>query len=96
MVADRVHFEDGILVLSGEVDVAVKAQLRQAVDDACNQGVRVLRVDMHRCEFIDSTAVGQLFHALRLGLELVVQRPPEKVRKVLDISGLLMLAEIED
>lgn len=96
MVPDRVHFEDGILVLSGEVDLAVKAQLRQAIDDAHAQGVKALRVDMHRCEFIDSTTVGQLIHALRLGMTVVLIRPSRTVRRVLDVSGASLLIDVED
>jgi anti-sigma B factor antagonist len=54
------------IALHGELDVANAHELRDELTKHIEAGRRVIRVDLQRVSFIDSTAIGELIHATQL------------------------------
>jgi len=85
----------GVLVVSGEVDLAVSSELRTCLAELADVGVRHLVVDLRRVTFLDSTGVGVLVAAARrLGGadpagSLRLACTDERVLRVLRLTGVL-------
>lgn len=80
-----------VVEASGELDLAVTPQLRDALDEAERHRPDVLRVEASRVGFIDSTALGVLIEARsrmadRSGFRLAA--PGLETRRALEVSGL--------
>ncbi len=86
--------EDGavVVVVRGEVDVAVTGELTGALREAIGEGGRRVVVDLESVDFIDSAGLGVLVAGLKRvrehdgTLALVCTREP--VLRVLSITGL--------
>jgi anti-anti-sigma factor len=85
----------GVLVVSGEVDLAAAPELRTCLAELADVGVRHLVVDLRRVTFLDSTGVGVLVAAARrLGGadpagSLRLACTDERVLRVLRLTGVL-------
>lgn len=83
------------LTMVGEVDLAaadhVRDAGRQAVEAAEPTGRVVL--DVRAVTFLDSTGVGAMVDIVNAAsakdVQVVLSAPPERVRKILEITGLL-------
>ena len=53
------------IALHGEFDIANAHELRDELSRHIDEGRRVIRVDLQRVSFIDSTAIGELIEASR-------------------------------
>jgi anti-sigma B factor antagonist len=79
-----------VVEASGELDLAVTPQLRDALDEAERHRPEVLRVEASRVGFIDSTALGVLLAAAHRAaehggrLQLVCGSPA--IRRVLEMT----------
>lgn len=80
-----------LVPLSGDLDIAVRDQLRAQLDDAAERSADIF-LDLSAVEYADSTALG-LFIALHKRLKakggqvaLVAPSPP--IRKLLGYAGL--------
>lgn len=75
----------------GELDLAVSAELRAALDQAVDKGLHVL-VDLSACEFIDVSGVEALVQGHeRLssrGLQLLLYGVRGQPRRVLAVTGM--------
>jgi anti-sigma B factor antagonist len=84
----------------GEIDLATAPQLRDRLLDAFLDGHGDVVVEMSRVTFLDSTGVGVLANVgTRLRADdrrLILQRPSDKVRRVLEICSLPQLLQIEE
>jgi anti-sigma B factor antagonist len=86
--------DDGrtVLVVRGELDFATAGRLRAELLDVTRDGNGPVAVDLSGVGFIDSTGVSLLVQSKRrlgdAGRDLVLRAPSERVRRVLDISGL--------
>lgn len=85
--------------LSGDVDIAVKEDLRERLDAAAEQSDTV-DIDLSKVQYADSTALG-LIIALRNRLRerggtVRLVAPSERVRKLLGYAGLDRAFEIVD
>jgi anti-sigma B factor antagonist len=83
--------------LSGDVDIAVKDDLRARLDAAAEQSDTV-DIDLSKVEYADSTALG-LIIALRNRLQerggtVRLVAPSDRVRKLLNYAGLDKAFEI--
>ena len=86
--------EDGVAVVTcrGDVDLSTCAELERAIESSLEPGVRVLRVDLHDLEFMDSTGLRCLMLAQRrcteqdVRMELVIGAV---VRRLLELTGAL-------
>ncbi|PPK67512.1 STAS domain-containing protein [Actinokineospora auranticolor] len=81
-----------VVEVTGEVDLATAPQLEQALDDALAQPGGGVRVDLSGVEFMDSAGLRVLVAALRKaeesGRSLVLDSPHERVRRIIEITGL--------
>ena len=93
--AMAVRTEDGCTVVevAGDVDVYSTPQVREALLETINAGVRGLVIDLDAVEFIDSSGLGVLVVALKRvrsaesTLHLVCNREP--ILKMFRITGLM-------
>lgn len=87
---------DGPLVkIVGEVDLAAADQVRaagRAAVEAAPSGAHVV-LDVREVTFLDSTGVGALVDVLNAAaaaeIPVVLRSAPERVRKILEITGVL-------
>jgi anti-sigma B factor antagonist len=81
-----------IVVLSGDLDLAVAPKLRQRLADLADCEVINLELDLANLEFIDSSGisiiVGTLEHLRAQGGSLVVRNASPMAAKVFEITGL--------
>ncbi len=80
-----------LVELSGDVDIAVKDELRATLEQAAAQDNDV-DIDLSRVDYADSTALG-LFCALRTSLmakggRVRLVSPTPRMRKLLNYAGL--------
>lgn len=86
----------GILTVAGEIDVATAPNFTLGLLAAMQSGNNPVTVDLSECTFMDSTGIGALVTVLRSGHRLVLLHPTEAVRRVLQLSGLDELVDIDD
>ena len=86
------HGSRSDLMVVGELDIATAPQLRRVIGDLMGAGIREMRVDMHRAEFIDSSGLGALLWAenrLRAaGGHLTVVNAHDGVQRSFELAGL--------
>ncbi|HEY2430126.1 MAG TPA: STAS domain-containing protein [Acidimicrobiales bacterium] len=92
--------DEGVLItLSGELDLATAPELWAAIDAALAEGHQRLVLDLSGLGFVDSTGLGVFVRAgkeLRAsGGGLTLRRPGERVAKLLEITRLEEVFEIE-
>jgi anti-sigma B factor antagonist len=88
------------LILTGEMDLAAAPDITElgciALDDA---GIEAVVIELAAVTFMDSTAIGALIMlrnaALERGKKLALTHVPDRVQKVLTISGLTDVFGIE-
>nr|WP_232314336.1 STAS domain-containing protein [Isoptericola dokdonensis] len=84
------------VVLSGEIDADVSAELGDAISDAEASGLPV-EIDAHHVTFMDSSGVAFLARlATRSPHKVRVLRAPPTVRFLLDVTRIGELLEIVD
>lgn len=89
--ARRAEGQDSIrLVLAGELDLSVRPQFEQALEDAQSDASRVV-LDLRALTLIDCDSLGVVFGAAlaarRREAVLVLLDPRGQVRRVLDLTG---------
>jgi anti-anti-sigma factor len=93
----RIEIRDGLgaptLVLVGEFDLAVAPRLRDQLDLFVG---RQVVIDMSETTYIDSTTLGVLVAAHRMGAKISIAGAQGLVRKVLDITGLIEPLHVQD
>ncbi len=82
-----------VLSVGGEIDIATAPILGAAVDRALTAGAAELWIDLAATRFLDSAGVNVLVQAKRrahaLNRRFVVICPRGRIRRVLEISGML-------
>ena len=88
-----------VLTVTGEVDLRTAPELRTLIDRVLDEGASRLVVDLAGVDFLDSTGLSVLVGAhkrlARTGGRLVVANPPEIVSRVLSITGLDRVFELQ-
>jgi anti-sigma B factor antagonist len=89
-----------VLSVAGEIDLHRAPEIRDmALGMLDAPGCSTLALDLSEVTFIDSTTIGALVdirnHADSSGRHLVLQRPSQRVRRILEITGLLDSFTIE-
>jgi anti-anti-sigma factor len=86
--------------LVGELDIEGAPLSRRAVRDACTAGRRTIVLDLGGLTFMDSSGVHLIVEAYRRlsdgGRELVIARPPQHVRRLLELCGLTGILQLSD
>jgi len=91
-ISSDVDRQVGVVVATGEVDLATVPAFRQAISDHLASGLALLLLDMRGVTFIDSTGLGVLVGANKkttgLGgsMRLVCDNP--RILRLLKITGL--------
>jgi anti-anti-sigma factor len=88
-----------VICVEGDVDLAVADQMRAACDNALGDCEQVLRIDLSGVSFIDSTGLGTLVlvhnAAQESGKHLVLVSPSERVRRLLEITGMTDVFQVD-
>lgn len=94
---------DGTLfvTLRGEIDHHSAVSVRGKIDNAiCESGVKKTVLDLSSINFMDSSGLGLIMgrYALmqRLGGELTLRSPNERVVKIFELAGLGRIIKIEN
>ena len=91
--------ECAVVTLSGELDLASAPELQACLEDVVADGATTVVVDLDDLAFCDSTGISALVraahHARSGGRRLVLRRPRPGVRRVLEITGVTSVLEIE-
>lgn len=82
--------------LGGEIDLAVKDQLRRVLADATADRPGALHLDLRAVTFLDSSGLHELLAARDLAGELVLVAPSDAVRRVFELSAVDPLFRIVD
>jgi anti-sigma B factor antagonist len=97
--------EDGVRVfaVSGELDQATAAELRNPLLEAIGEGAKAVMVDLTKCGFIDSTGLGVIVEGWKTLQERNGERamlsiccPEPEVRRLLEVTGLDQAITIRD
>jgi anti-anti-sigma factor len=93
------NFEEGVtfLAVTGDVDVATADELRTVGENALTKACSTLRIDLGGVTFLDSSGIGALVHIRNSATHcrLILDNPPPQVRKILDLTGLTDIFDIE-
>jgi anti-sigma B factor antagonist len=101
LITISVEHQDRAVVVSvgGDLEFGTAASLRSTLIDVAQQGSDPLVLDLADLEFIDSTGLSLLVQAKQRiesqGHRFVLRNPTERVRRVIEISGLAELFTIE-
>ena len=93
---------DHVLQVTGELDIATVAVLRDAVGKAIAEAPRALLVDLTTTRFLDSTGCRELVRTAKAGraagIAIEVVAPPEnwRVRRVVDFVQLSAVVPVHD
>jgi len=81
-----------VVSLSGELDMADADKVAHVLAEAADCDAPVLRVDLSGLTFADSSAIKALVlgaqAAARYGIGYELMDPPERLRRLLDVTGL--------
>lgn len=87
------------VVLIGEIDITTSGRVREALIAISNSGENKVVVDMTNVTFMDSTGLAALVGPLKrfrtMDGQIVLRSPTKGVRKVLEITGLTRVFDIE-
>ena len=91
---ERTRTDDGTIIVTvrGEIDFANAEELADGVRNAVCDAAGVVRVDLRKATFIDSTGLGALIEGYRAAassdVRFVVTNPTPSFRRVLIVTGL--------
>ena len=90
-----------VVTLCGEIDHHSAVSIRNKIDnEICESGARKTVLDLSSINFMDSSGLGLIMgrYALmqRLGGELTLKNPNERVLKIFELAGLGRLIKIEN
>jgi anti-sigma B factor antagonist len=87
-----------VLAVSGDLDVGSARLLASHIEDALAEPIRSLTIDLADLGFMDSTGVSVLVGAWRAAeradVAFALASPPEQARRVLEITGTIVLFRI--
>jgi anti-anti-sigma factor len=84
-----------VLSLGGELDLARRAEIVMSVTGLVADGVTNLVIDLSEVSFMDSSGLSALLEARRLGADLSLRNPSDRVRRLLDVVMIESLIPIE-
>ncbi len=95
--ADVVFDDDGAPVIRvvGEVDLATAELVRSVVVDAIKTDPARVVFDLSGVGFMDSSGISVLLEAIKLATSVQIRRPSEAVRRVIEVTGLTEVLQIE-
>ncbi len=89
-----------VITVSGEVDLYSSPQLRSEITSAFGLNKSQVVVDLRNVNYMDSSGVATLIEGLRTSREknmkLILMAPSTPVRKVLELSRLSTVFDIQE
>jgi len=82
--------------LRGELDIATRRPVFDAVVALVADGVTDLVIDAADLTFLDSSGLGMLLEVRRLGVSLTLRNPSPRIRSLLELVMIDGLVTIED
>jgi anti-sigma B factor antagonist len=83
------------VVLSGDIDLAVREELRIVLAGVVAASAGVTELDLHGVTFLDCSGIGEFVRAYteaqRRGHTLTASRPRGIVRRILELTGVLAI-----
>jgi anti-sigma B factor antagonist len=83
------------IVLRGELDALRADGAKVVVDQALEVGPEMVRFEMGDLTFMDSSGLAVLVHAANHVDKVVLVRPSELISRVIQITGLSEIFEVE-
>jgi anti-sigma B factor antagonist len=81
-----------VVAAAGEIDLYTAPQLHESLSAVIAEGAQRVVLDLSAVSFLDSTALGVLVTAIKAlqpaGSELHLVCPDEKLRRIIEITGL--------
>nr|MBV9953252.1 STAS domain-containing protein [Acidimicrobiia bacterium] len=91
-VQGELNDSEAVLHVSGEIDIVVAPELREAIGRAFEYGAKTLVVDCSELTFIDSSGLGAIVEghtrAEKAESDFVVRNPSDFLMKLLRTTGL--------
>jgi anti-anti-sigma factor len=88
------------LLLSGELDLAVAAELEMTILGLCGEGVSGIELDLRQLTFMDSSGLRVVLRAQELcaehGYDFLVIPGSEQVQRLLEITGTTEVLPLAD
>ena len=92
MAGLKVQVDAHVVRVKGELDAATAPTLQAKVADTVDEGWERIVIDLREVPFVDSSGLGALVsvrkRALERGSEVVLRSPHDRVRMLLDVTGL--------
>ena len=96
----RSHARDSTIevTVAGNLDMAAALQLETRLDALLAAGdVQAVQLDLAQVGFVDSSGLGALLavreRANQVGIDLAITRISDRVRRILDLTGLADIAD---
>jgi anti-sigma B factor antagonist len=83
-----------VIKIIGELDVSNAHRLRAILEGISDPSPRVI-IDMSELSFMDSSGLTVLLEATRRGASVVLRQPSPVVRRLVDVTGLGGVLQIE-
>ena len=98
LMVRRRHDADTLtLALCGELDLATADVLKRELDDAAHTNAAVIKLDLRKLEFIDSSGLHVIFKAHRRSdPQLLILNGPARVQRAFELCGLEELLTFVD
>jgi anti-sigma B factor antagonist len=87
---------DPVIAVSGDLDISSVERLRSAVDEVSAARPDELTFDMSRLRFMDSAGIAVLLGAAGRVPTVRLRNPTPAVRRVIELTGLTQVLEIEE
>lgn len=85
---------ESVIWVSGDIDLAVAAELWAAIADLFDDGSPLV-LDIEHVTFMDSTGLNAIVRAHRACGRLTVRSPTAAVQRLFDVSGVGRLIAVE-
>lgn len=89
-----------VLEIKGEVDASTAQEMGKSLKGHLAQGQQRIVIDLSEMTFISSPGIRELLYthreAQQLGGELRIAAPTDRVRRILEISGVNLLIKISE
>jgi anti-sigma B factor antagonist len=85
-----------VLKVSGELDLSNVGSIRTAIEATVGRAVDRIVFDLSELRFMDSSGLAMLLAVAERVRTLELRRPPETVRRVIELTGLASAFVISD
>ncbi len=99
-ILEKKEGDSMVLDVSGDIELGESStRLRNSVRNSLNAGVSNITLDLADVNYLDSSGIGELISSLvavsRADGRMVILNPTDQIRRLLEISQLTELFDIE-